>query len=381
MKILTVDVGTGTQDIYLFDSQMEIENGYKLILPSPTLMVRRQLRKAAQKKQDVLLNGVIMGGGPCGWGVSDHIKSGLKVYATPEAALSFDDDLSVVVEKGVILVSPDEASLFPDVVQRIEMRDFDFSAIQKAFSLFGVTLDDLSAIAIAAFDHGNAPLDVSDRKFRFDYLDARLCAENRLSAFAYTSDRIPPIMTRLQAIAKCASESLTQVIVMDSAPAAVLGSTLDPNSIRHKSNLFVNIGNLHALGFRISPNGIEGVFEHHTHLLDASRLEELLMKFANGSLTNEEVFTHHGHGALIYNPSPLPMDFEDYNVVVTGPKRNLLANSPVKPYFAAPFGDMMAAGCFGLLRATADLLPELADPILSALSGKNAPKAPWEICE
>jgi hypothetical protein len=141
----------------------------------------------------------------------------------------------------------------------------------------------------------------------------------------------------------------------------------------------LNIGNMHTLGFRLGPGGIEGVFEHHTGLLDAAHLEEILLQFADGSLINEDVFGHHGHGALIYNPTPLSMEHEDYNLVVTGPRRNLLTGSPLLPYFAAPYGDMMTSGCFGLLRATADVLPDLAEPILSALAGKNNPKAPWEV--
>ena len=32
MKILTVDVGTGTQDIFLYDSNLHIENGFKLVV-------------------------------------------------------------------------------------------------------------------------------------------------------------------------------------------------------------------------------------------------------------------------------------------------------------------------------------------------------------
>ena len=35
----------------------------------------------------------------------------------------------------------------------------------------------------------------------------------------------------------------------------------------------------------------------------------------------------------------------------------------LRPYFPAPFGDMMITGCFGLLAATADVMPELAEPI------------------
>jgi hypothetical protein len=54
-------------------------------------------------------------------------------------------------------------------------------------------------------------------------------------------------------------------------------------------------------------------------------------------------------------------------------KRNL------RPYFATPFGDMMIAGCFGLLAATAEILPELKETILSSLNGTRRKGAtPWE---
>ena len=45
MRILTVDVGTGTQDIFLYDSSLDLENGYKLVLPSPTMLVHRRLHE------------------------------------------------------------------------------------------------------------------------------------------------------------------------------------------------------------------------------------------------------------------------------------------------------------------------------------------------
>jgi len=64
MKILTVDVGTGTQDIFLYDSNLDIENGFKLVLPSPTMMVHRRLKGALHKRTPILLTGHQMGGGP-----------------------------------------------------------------------------------------------------------------------------------------------------------------------------------------------------------------------------------------------------------------------------------------------------------------------------
>jgi len=49
MKILTVDVGTGTQDVLLYDSRLDVENGFKLVLPSPTMMIHNQIREATRR--------------------------------------------------------------------------------------------------------------------------------------------------------------------------------------------------------------------------------------------------------------------------------------------------------------------------------------------
>ena len=51
------------------------------------------------------------------------------------------------------------------------------------------------------------------------------------------------------------------------------------------------------------------------------------------------------------------------------PRRALLRGSALGPYFAVPHGDMMLAGCFGLLRAYAANVPAAADAILHALNG------------
>ncbi len=62
MKILCADIGTGTQDIFLYDSRLDLENGFKLVVPSPTIMVHRRLKRATKRGQDMLLTGVTMGG-------------------------------------------------------------------------------------------------------------------------------------------------------------------------------------------------------------------------------------------------------------------------------------------------------------------------------
>jgi uncharacterized protein (DUF1786 family) len=380
MQLLTIDIGTGTQDIFLYDSQLDLENGFKMVVPSPTMVVHHRLAEATRRREAVLLTGVIMGGGPSAWAAEAHVRAGLPVYATPDAARSFNDDLEAVAATGIQIVSEDEAAALPDTIRRIELKDFDFQTIHETLERLGVSLKHLAVVAVAVFDHGDAPAGVSDRQFRFDYLDRRIRAENHLSAFAYRSDQVPPIMTRLKAVVRSAGNLDVPLVVMDTAPAAVLGATFDERVAAHPRVLIANVGNFHTLAFRLGPQGIEGVFEHHTGLLDMAKLEKLLVSLADGSLRHADVFGDHGHGALIYATEPLPFGGDDFDIVVTGPRRRLLkASQALRAYFAAPFGDMMIAGCFGLLAATAQVMPEIGEPILASLQGKGGSgTAPWD---
>lgn len=381
MKILSVDVGTGTQDIFLYNSKLDLENGFKLVLPSPTMMVHRRIRQATREKAPVLLTGHQMGGGPSAWAALDHARAGLPIYATPEAATTIDDELKKVAADGIQIVSDDEAKRLPSSVLRLELKDFDFGAIAKTFNGFGVSLRDLDAVAVAVFDHGAAPPGESDRQFRFDYLDERIKAKNSLSAFAFLSSDVPEIMTRLGAVADSARELPCPLILMDTAPAAVLGASLDPTVAARPRKLITNIGNFHTLAFRLGEDGIEGVFEHHTGEIDLVKLEKLLRALADGSLKHRDVFDDMGHGALIYGKEPLELGVNEFDVVVTGPRRSMYrpSASVLRPYFAVPFGDMMIAGCFGLLAAAADVLPELGETIRASLRGAGGRgTAPWD---
>ncbi len=379
MKILAIDVGTGTQDIFLFDSRLDLENCFKLVLPSPTMIIYRRLHEATRLRQPVLLSGVTMGGGPSTWAAEAHLKAGLPLFATEDAARTFNDDLDTVREMGVTLISDDEVSTLPKDLLHIRMQDLDFPAIEDAFSRFGVSLAGLDALAVAVFDHGAAPPGISDRQFRFDFLDGRIRDQNRLSAFAFLGDQVPPRLTRLQAVATSAQPLNLPLVVMDTAPAAILGATYDAPVASRERIIAANIGNFHTLAFRLAPGRIEGVFEHHTGFLNLEKLESLLKSLADGTLTNEDVYNDMGHGALVYSQAPYPLDRQDFNVVVTGPRRSMLRGSSLRPYFAVPYGDMMIAGCFGLLAATANRLPQFREPILSILSGAGSGTPPWEV--
>lgn len=396
MKILTVDIGTGTQDIFLYDSNLDLENGFKLVLPSPTMMVHRRLKQTLPLRTPMLFTGHQMGGGPSAWAIEEYARAGIPVYMTPSAATTLNDELDKVEALGIRIISDDEVKGLTAKVECLELKDFDFELISKTFKDYGVALDDLSAIAVAVFDHGNAPAGVSDRQFRFDYLDERIKAKNSLSAFAFPAENIPAIMTRLQAVADSARDLPCPLVVMDTAPAAVLGANFDNQVATRKQKIICNVGNFHTLAFRLGEKGIEGVFEHHTGEIDLPKLERLIRKLADGSLKHEDVFADMGHGALMYADEVFEFGKDDFDVVVTGPRRSMFALTPspsttswhtshrerggqLRPYFAVPFGDMMIAGCFGLLAAAAEIMPQVAEPVIRSLRGGGGRGvAPWD---
>jgi len=393
MKILTVDIGTGTQDIFLYDSNLDIENGLKLILPSPTMMVHRHVKQAISAQTPLLLTGHQMGGGPSAWAIEEAARAGIPIYLTPSAATTLNDELDKVEALGITVISEDEINGLTSTVHRLDLKDFDFPLISKTFNDYGISLNDLEAIAVAVFDHGNAPAGVSDRQFRFDYLDERIRATNSLSAFAYLSTDIPQIMTRLQAVADSAGELPCPLVVMDTAPAAVLGAGFDPVVTARKQKIICNVGNFHTLAFRLSEKGIEGVFEHHTGEIDRGKLEALLRALADSSLKHEDVFNDMGHGALMYSQEVFEFGKDDFDVVVTGPRRSMFRtvdsrpktqayrrpSTVLRPYFATPFGDMMIAGCFGLLAATAEIMPDLREIIHGSLRSEGGRGVtPWD---
>jgi len=82
VQIYTVDIGTGTQDIYLYRSDLSIENGFKLVMPSPTMIVRQNIQQATLRGDTILLSGYTMGGGPTHWAAEKHIRAGDKIFAT-----------------------------------------------------------------------------------------------------------------------------------------------------------------------------------------------------------------------------------------------------------------------------------------------------------
>ena len=375
MRILAIDMGTGTQDILLFDSSGPVENSIKMVMPSATEIAAGRIRRAAAAGRAVLLTGATMGGGPCHWALEEHLKAGNQAFATPEAARTFDDDLSMVEGMGVRVVSDDEAARL-DGVDRIEMRDLDLAAVRRALTAFEVDTD-FDGLALACLDHGASPPGYSDRLFRFEHLRRVVEKENDLRAFAYLPEEVPDYLTRARSLLACVDVE-APLVFLDTGPAAALGALQDPNVGRAGEQVVLNLGNMHALAFHLSGTHVYSLYEHHTGLLETQEIESLTERLIDGTLRHEDVFDHHGHG-VYYVPEPDGGGGRargDPLLAVTGPQRDKLRDSrlrlgsgrSLRPYFATPHGDVMISGCFGLVQAFAVKYPQHREEIEAALA-------------
>ncbi|MCH7838260.1 MAG: pyruvate formate lyase-activating protein [Chloroflexi bacterium] len=370
MRILAVDMGTGTQDILLFDSSGPIENSVKLVMPSATTIAASRIRRATEAGQAVLLTGVIQGGGPCHWALEDHLKAGVAAYATPQAARTFDDDLERVQAMGVRIVSDDEAAAL-DGTARIVLRDLDLDAIRSALAAFDLP-GDFDGLALGCLDHGNSPPDYSDRLFRFDHLRRVVEGENDLLAFAYLPEELPEYLTRARTMLAGATGvdgGGAPVVFLDTGPAAALGALQDPQVAATEEQLVLNLGNMHALAFHLRGTHIYSLYEHHTGEMTTEQIEDFTERLIAGTLAQQEVFDSKGHG--VFYADQASSGGQPF-LAVTGPQRGRLRGSRLQPYFATPHGDMMISGCFGLVLAFAARYPQHREEIERALAVEPA---------
>ncbi|MGB8218190.1 MAG: DUF1786 domain-containing protein [Candidatus Methanoperedens sp.] len=336
MKLLAIDVGMGTQDILLYDSKKNIENCFKMVLPSQTQIVAQRISRETRAGRAIVLAGETMGGGPCAFAIRQHIEAGLAVYATEKASLMVNDNLEKVRDTGVVVVSEEEAEELN--ATRIEMCDVDKSALKKALGLFGISLPNKFAVAVQ--DHGYSP-GVSNRVFRFEYFSDIIKNGGSLNSFVYKGN-IPERFTRMKGVER----TLPGALLMDTGFAAIRGALSGEDA--KKPSLVVNLGNGHTLAGIVDNGVVLSLFEHHTHQMTAGKLDDYLTRLYNGTLGFQEVFDDGGHGCYIREA----IGFDKIgSILVTGPNRSLMCRSHLDLRFAAPYGDMMLTGCFGLMDA------------------------------
>lgn len=337
MKILTVDVGSGTQDIMLYDSAQNIENSVKMVMPSPTKIIAKRLKRC---KDDIFINGETMGGGPINKAIKDHLSKGHKVIMTENAARTVRDNLDFVKSLGIEIVNESEEKNYNDL-DKIELKDVDIPAIKNSLSEFDVDID-FDYLGIAVQDHGYKE-GMGDRNFRFLKIRETLDKPKSPEEFAYFGSA-PDYFTRINAVFRMFNNQ--DIAVMDSKFASVCGATCDNYVKTLKKFIVMDIGNGHTLAASFNNMKIHGVFEHHTGNLTGSKIEELTRKLADGTITHEEVHNDNGHGAWALAPIG---DFEA--VVATGPRRNILEKTNLNVHYAAPAGDVMMTGPAGLIKS------------------------------
>ena len=116
--------------------------------------------------------------------------------------------------------------------------------------------------------------------------------------------------------------------------------------------MLVNIGNGHTVCLLALEGRVAGVFEHHTSAIDGPGLELRLRRWLAGDLESEMVRADDGHGAVLARGRRgRTTGCACRSILVTGPRREMLAARELPVEFAAPHGDMMLTGCYGLLRA------------------------------
>jgi len=342
--ILAIDIGSGTQDVLLYEEGKPMENCVQLILPSPTQLVSARIAKATAAGKDIFLFGNTMGGGPCSWAMEKHLQAGLKVFATKPAALTFHDNLEEVKGRGVKVSGRRPKGAVP-----IRMGDVQLDLLSKSLAPFDILLP--QSLAVAVQDHGFNPAG-SNRRLRFQYWEKFLASGGRLRDLIYRT--APHYMTRMAAVQKEAPGAA----VMDTCAAAVWGILSDRDGARLKKKGFIalNLGNQHTFGAFVRGDRILGIFEHHTGKMSRNKIRDLIARFERKRLANEEVFADGGHGCA-YAPG-FPTGRKGWAVAVTGPRRSLVEG--LGYHSAAPFGDMMLTGCFGLVAAFREMTKDIS---------------------
>jgi uncharacterized protein (DUF1786 family) len=351
MKVLAIDIGAGTEDVLLYDDEKRsIENCIKMVLPSPCQVFAAKVKTATRQGNDLFVKGDTIGGGAFSYALRKHVEAGFRVSMTENAAYTVRNNLDQVKEMGIEIVQDSGPEKFEG--ETIVLEEVNIEKLHGLLTFFGEPFSDIDFVAIAVQDHGVFPKEMTNRRFRINKMRELLEKNPKPEAFAFMENEIPPYYPRMKSAVHASKRQLpnARVLVMDTSPDAILGCLMDPVVENADPILAVNVGNGHTMAAIISRGKINAVLEHHTRLLNPKKMERLLRDFADGKLSDEEVFEDNGHGMFVLSNPPGFSKIE--KVVVTGPNRNILAKTNLPVHFATPAGDVMMTGTIGLVEAT-----------------------------
>ena len=332
---LCLDIGSGTQDVLLYSPDIQLENCPKFVLPSPALQIGRRIERLRMQGKNIWLHDRNMGGGVSRF-IRAHLQAGLKVATQQSAAYTMADDLTRVTDMGIEITDTCPSGFTP-----VRLTDFDETWWRNFLTAAELPWPD--AIAACAQDHGFHP-GQSNRRGLFKLWQSFL-NEGGGHPESLIYDTPPTMLTRLKDL----QEDISGGVVTDTGAAAVLGALFvdEIEKQSHETGItLVNIGNSHLVAFLLFKGVIHGVYEHHTGWVDGEKLWSDLEQFRCGCLSFEQVFENRGHGCLT---NTLPAEANGFGPThVLGPRRTMLDGYDVS--FPAPGGDMMLAGCFGLIK-------------------------------
>ncbi|MCK5628495.1 DUF1786 domain-containing protein [Candidatus Bathyarchaeota archaeon] len=323
-----------------------------MVLPSPSRIFAAKVKEATHLHKDLFVTGDTIGGGSLSSALKAHLKQGLRVLMTENAAYTVRNNLEQVMSLGIEIVTANqEPKNFEG--EQLKIEEVNLNKLADFLRELNEDLSEVDFVALAVQDHGTSPERMSNRQFRLQKMKEFMSNDPTLENLAFKEDEIPHYFLRMKASAKASRIQLpnAQVLLMDTAPAAILGCLMDPYVQKKNSALVINVGNGHTMAATISNGKVQGLMEHHTHLLTPYKIEQLLTNLMEGKLTDEKVFNDGGHGAY-YLTSHSSIQKPDI-IAATGPNRKILDETKLPVHFASPAGDMMMTGPVGLLEATA----------------------------
>jgi uncharacterized protein (DUF1786 family) len=348
LKVLALDIGAGTEDVLLYDDAKEnVENCIKLILPSPSQIFTAKIREATQLHRDVLIKGDIIGGGLFTSALKKHIKAGCRVVMFENAAYTVRNNLDDVRALGITIIKENQLRNFQG--DTLILEEININQLKAFLTNFNEDFSNIDVVAIAVQDHGVCPKGMSNRRVRIQTIRELLEIDSRPEVLAFTEDELPSCFLRMKSAVAVSKRQLpnAEVILMDTALAAIVGCLQDPVVTKKERVLAVNVGNGHTMAAIIFKGHIVGLLEHHTHALNPQTIKRLLIDFVDGKLSDDAVFKDGGHGLFFLEDAPCFSKIDQ--IAVTGPNRNLLAQTNLPILFASPAGDVMMTGPIGLV--------------------------------
>lgn len=339
-----IDIGAGTMDILCYDTHSG--EHFKAVAPSPVRHIAQQIEAT---RGPLVVTGVEMGGGP----VTDALKARAaqtEVVISPSAAATLHHDLDKVREWGLQPV--DDAGIAQLLKKpgytSVTLGDIQPERITRIIEGLGLPMC-FDVVALCAQDHGVAPKGTSHLDFRHRLFQEMLNRKPEPHTLLFRDDEVPESFNRLRCMARSAQQlNAREIYVMDSGMAAMVGAAQDGQARNKAPIVILDVATSHTVVAALAANEVAAVVEYHTRDITLDRLEDLIRDVADGRVRHEQILAEGGHGAYLHRT----VGFNNIQaIIVTGPKRRLMAGSRLPIQWGAPWGDNMMTGTVGLLEA------------------------------